>query len=276
MRPGIARWLAPLGVAAIAALDYAAGPWLRLDPLYYAPVAYGAWRVGKRTGMALSAFSALARVSTSVAAGLLPGHVIAVNAGLQLVGCLGIAVLTARVRSLLTEEHQAARRDPLTGLHNARALRERFVLELARASREPRPLAVASVDLDRFKDVNDRWGHSTGDRVLRRVAEVMVRNLRASDTVARVGGDEFVAVLWGADPAEAEHVLSRLSAEVGASMRESGWPVTTSVGVAVFPACEGTIDEMLARADRALYRAKHRGRDALEIEAPPAAPVGPP
>jgi GGDEF domain-containing protein len=59
-------------------------------------------------------------------------------------------------------------------------------------------------------------------------------------------------------------------------MRESGWPVTTSVGVAVFPACEGTIDEMLARADRALYRAKHRGRDALEIEAPPAAPVGPP
>lgn len=266
--PTTAAWLCPVGVVGIAGLDYLAGPSLRLDPLYYAPVGYGAWRGGRGLALSLAALSALARAGTSVAGGpRLSAAVIALNAGLQLVGCVAIALLAARVSTLLAAEQETARRDPLTGLHNARALRERFAIEAARAMREPRPLTIANLDLDNFKEVNDRWGHSTGDRVLRRVAEVLVHNLRAADTVARVGGDEFIAVLWGTEPEEARCVLARLCREVGAAMSAAGWPVTTSVGAAGFATCVGDIDAMIAPADRALYRAKHQGRDRLEFEA---------
>jgi diguanylate cyclase (GGDEF)-like protein len=165
----------------------------------------------------------------------------------------------------------AALVDPLTGLANRRAF-----LESAAACR-PRdgaPLSVLLADLDRFKTVNDRFGHAVGDRVLRVFAGTIERVLRPSDLSGRLGGEEFAVLLPGAGIADAERVAERIRAVYGAAAGTvGGHPVasTVSIGVATSCAAECDLSELLAVADRALYRAKAEGRDrvvAIDCDAP--------
>ncbi len=148
--------------------------------------------------------------------------------------------------------------DELTGLGNRRALEQALRRELARASRSGKPLSVLWLDLDDFKELNDRFGHQWGDAALRAVARVLQRCCRASDVACRVGGDEFVVVLPGVNRLEAERVVRRISRGLGGSGRR----LAASHGVATYPVDGVTAHELLGAADRAMYRAKPstRGR----------------
>jgi diguanylate cyclase (GGDEF)-like protein len=156
---------------------------------------------------------------------------------------------------LLARLEEVARTDDLTGLLNRRAWEEQFPRELARARRNGDPLCVAMLDLDYFKNYNDQRGHQAGDRLLKQSAAAWVRELRASDTLARYGGDEFSVALPGCTLANARDIVERLRAAMPADQ-------TVSAGVACWNGRE-TTEELVGRADAALYEAKRSGRDRL-------------
>ena len=168
-----------------------------------------------------------------------------------------------RERAVAAAEH--AERDPLTGLGNRRHLLKRCAELLPSARRHQRPLALALLDLDRFKDVNDTHGHAVGDAVLVALAQLLRESMRTDDVLVRHGGEEFVLVLPGLAADAAVEVCERLRERVAAFPWQSGCgtsvPVTASLGLALAPAYE--LEVLLARADQALYRAKAAGRNRV-------------
>lgn len=162
--------------------------------------------------------------------------------------------------ALRHELQRLATRDGLTGLHNHRAFHEHLEREAADARRSGQPLALALLDLDHFKAVNDHHGHLIGDELLRAVGAAVAAAVRAGDIVARVGGEELAVLLPATGPAEAEAVAERLRRAVAGS--GGPVPVTASVGVTAAPAGTPPV-ALLAAADEALYDAKRSGRNCV-------------
>jgi diguanylate cyclase (GGDEF)-like protein len=169
-------------------------------------------------------------------------------------------------RMLLDAEHRA-NHDSLTNLPNRDLFNEIAIQQLAACQRERIGLAVLYVDLDGFKSVNDRYGHSVGDDLLCAVASRLTNAIRGSDLVARLGGDEFVVLLIGVEPKDAKAVahnliglLSRPFA-VGALTLQ----ISASIGVAVYPSAGDSIPILLSRADAAMYKAKKAGKQQAAI-----------
>lgn len=183
-----------------------------------------------------------------------------------------------------TQEELArlASTDPLTGALNRRSLLAAGQREFARASRYGRPLAALAMDLDHFKQVNDSLGHAAGDRVLVALVQICQDQLRASDALGRVGGDEFTALLPETVLEGARRVGDRLRQAVDQALRQvldgQELALSLSVGVSVSHPQDASLDELLERADLALYEAKQTGRNRLvsverRSEAPaPSAP----
>lgn len=176
------------------------------------------------------------------------------------------AIANARTHARALDE---AATDPLTGLANRRALELRLRQEFRRAQRSGQPLSVLILDVDHFKYVNDRYGHAAGDAVLVRLAEIVKGQLRGFDLVARYGGEEFVVLLPGIGGTSARTVAERIRHAVAGTAlvlpdgRELG--VTISIGLACYPDCASGTEEMLQRADQALYAAKAAGRNCVVL-----------
>ncbi|MBI5786719.1 MAG: diguanylate cyclase [Rhodocyclales bacterium] len=158
--------------------------------------------------------------------------------------------------------------DALTHLPNRNLLTDRLRQAVAQALRQQTLLAVCYLDLDGFKPINDRYGHDIGDRVLVAVAERLGAIVRDSDTVARIGGDEFVLLLTGAaKPTDFRPVLDRLVAEIAAPYQVDNrqLSVTASIGVALCPLDDSDPDTILRHADQAMYIAKETGRNRYQL-----------
>jgi diguanylate cyclase (GGDEF)-like protein len=164
---------------------------------------------------------------------------------------------------LYEEARNLADRDPLTGFYNHRFLHERLGEEVVRAQRARHPLSVLMLDIDDFKLVNDTFGHLFGDRVLTWTAELIRSTLRASDVPARYGGDEFAIILPETDKDEAraaaERILGAFRDRAFVGEQRGPVPIAASIGVATFPADGRTATDLIAAADRALYRVKRDG-----------------
>jgi len=183
----------------------------------------------------------------------------------MLIGVGGlISQLQATVDQLFDRLSDTARRDPLTGLLNRRGFEERLDAELARARRGNRSVALVLADLDHFKTVNDRLGHPAGDAVLIRVAEVLDRVGRRGDTVARMGGEEFVFIVPDADSSQGYELAERVRTAVEEAFAEQPVKLTVSCGAVSFPVDGITADSLMAAADQALYAAKRSGRNRTE------------
>lgn len=163
-----------------------------------------------------------------------------------------------------------AYRDALTGLPNRTLLSQRVDYALRLAERNGGQFAIMFLDLDRFKTINDSLGHAFGDRVLMEVAERVQHSLRDVDTLSRMGGDEFVALLQDADGAGAEQAARRVLAALAQPFALDGIPFSLgcSIGIALFPADGRSLDELIKCADTAMYRVKDRGRGDFRFYQP--------
>jgi diguanylate cyclase (GGDEF)-like protein len=175
------------------------------------------------------------------------------------------AAVVAYLRERLELEQEAMRRlalhDPLTGVGNYRLLYERLEYEIARHARFNRRFALALLDLNSFKEVNEVYGHLAGDQLLQDVGAVLVQAVRGQDTVARQGGDEFSVLAPESGPVDALALAKRLQRALR-KIRVGDSPLTTSIGYAVFPEHGTTPETLLAAADSALWNSKHQSRAA--------------
>ena len=180
------------------------------------------------------------------------------------------------LRKSVESAQQLALYDELTGLYNRRHFMRAAQVEFERAKRENRRVAIAMMDLDNFKPYNDTHGHVKGDSLLRQLAQTLSKCLRRMDTIARYGGDEFIALMPetrqdGASPLDPAQLLERLRRRIeSASFQESnGSPatrLTLSAGVGEYPRDAETIEDLIALVDKRLYRAKAAGRNCVCAE----------
>jgi len=178
-------------------------------------------------------------------------------------------ILLAMAKERTEYRHKtAAMVDPLTGMANRRSFLHEADELTKRHAASPCPTAVLVIDLDQFKSINDRFGHAVGDRVLQVFAKTATGTIRASDLVGRLGGEEFAAVLYDVSRERAASVAEQIRsgfAEAAAAVEGHKVGATLSIGVVLNHDAELDMPELLAQADFALYRAKERGRNRVEV-----------
>jgi diguanylate cyclase (GGDEF)-like protein len=264
-RPAVVAACAVL-LLLIARLDVSVDPLLALSAFYLLPVLLAAAR-----DPAVGALVALASSGTWCAVDYFRSGsqyddpaVALVNVVMRAAVFLVVVLLVAALRTDADRQGELGRTDPLTGLANTRAFYE--TAEAARRSleRTGRPLTLAYLDVDDFKEVNDRLGHVAGDDVLRRTAAAVASSVRAVDTVARLGGDEFAVLLPETGADEAAVVLERVRRTVQDALPVDGVGLLGfSVGAATFTSAPADVDAMVAAADSVMYEVKRAGKGGI-------------
>ena len=182
---------------------------------------------------------------------------------LEFIYLILMSSMFSSLKGRFNAEREMARVDPLTGALNRRALLELATYEIAQCSRHFRPLSIAFVDLDNFKTVNDKMGHAEGDKVLCEVVITFGETLRKADTVARVGGDEFVVMLPETDEKSAADTIRKVRESLLASMTRNGWPVTFSIGLITHETAPNSAEEMVDQADHLMYSIKNSNKNDI-------------
>lgn len=181
---------------------------------------------------------------------------------------------TAILQNIVNDLNKLIVEDSLTGLFNRRYFKRVMEAEIERNTREHCPLSLAILDVDHFKNINDTWGHDSGDEVLRALAMIMHRNVRQSDALIRIGGEEFAIVMPNVRHNRAEEIMERLRIDIENMIipfNSHEMSITASIGITVRePNQHITIDELYRQADQALYQAKDTGRNKVVINGAPA------
>jgi diguanylate cyclase (GGDEF)-like protein len=253
----------------VGTIDYfAVRQLLEFSVFFLVPVTFFTWVISRRAGFLASAASAAIILAASLAS---PMHVIHArvsywNALIWFGFFVLITLAVAQAKILYVEERQLSRLDALTRIANRRAFYEFAALERDRAQRYGQPITLAYLDLDGFKEINDLMGHDVGDKLLIWVARTMHKNIRRTDSVARIGGDEFAILLPNTDKHAAFRVLQKLLRILNRRMEQNRWPVTFSMGAVTFLTPPNSLQEMIRRADEAMYLAKTNGKNQLQQE----------
>lgn len=253
-------------IAGLTAFKLTAGESVTLiDFLFIAVVGIG-WFVHRRwCGYLVAVIAAADSVVIAVIAApyASPGAAAASGAA-RLALYLIVLALIGMMRRERAGHQKDAVTDPQTGAMNARAFRLRALDEVERSQRYGHELSLAFLDIDDFKQVNDRLGHAAGDRALLDVCHVLRSTVRSVDTVARVGGDEFAVLMPETRSADARAVIDRVRYEVGRLALADGGGVPVSIGLVTFNRPPGSIAELTGAADALMYRAKNAGKDGVE------------
>jgi diguanylate cyclase (GGDEF)-like protein len=249
----------------IGIVDYFTTADISLAIFYLIPITFATWFAGRWSGFFLSLEAAIIWWSDDLQ--------IRSDSDLWLISWnatinFGFFVITSYLLSNLKlayeREKRLARIDSLTGAANHRHFLELLQIEIDRCRRYNYPLTIAYMDVDNFKLVNDRFGHSAGNRLLCLISQVALDQLRSIDTFARLGGDEFALLLPQADYEQGKTVLQRLQDKWLGAMQSNAFPVSFSIGAATFLQPPNTADAVVEQVDRLMYSVKNKGKNGLE------------
>lgn len=252
-------------VGLLGVLDYLTGAEIAFSVFYLLPVMTVAWLAGLRAAWPVVLASGLTWLAADLAADRTYTHawIPYWNTTTRLVVFVIVALLVADLRRALAGAEQLAASDGLTGVANSRTFLDAAERERIRAERYQRPFTLVYIDLDNFKDINDSYGHSKGDEVLRALARSLRQRARSSDVVARLGGDEFAVILPETDYEQAAAYLAELRPLLARELQAIGVGTTCSVGAVTFRQVPASADEMIHLADERMYDAKRAGKDAV-------------
>ena len=235
-----------------------------IEFLHLIPVVLAAWSLGERSGLVTGLIAAIVPLLVEMSLGSRDALGPSSWNALLAAGALGtVAIVVARLRIEIDRLQILAATDELTGVANGRTFHERCRIEINRSQRFETPLTLIYIDLDNFKNVNDEIGHLAGDAVLRIVADVVKKNVRPYDVVARMGGDEFAVLFPAIDEAAAALVRERIRDVISESMARRGLPVTCSIGSVTFHSMPKDTDDLIRVADDAMIEAKRRGKNMI-------------
>ena len=219
-----------------------------------------------QVGAASLAFMQGATGDESIAAAYRHFNFLTLPAGYVVTSMLIILMMASDISAKLKK---MAVQDQLTGLLNRRGFEEYGSRAFAVARRTGQSMSVIMTDIDRFKYINDKFGHAAGDMALAHFARLFSESRRQEDVAARVGGEEFALLLPGTDLRDAMAIADQLCAKIGSTPLDTtvvGLPMTSSFGVAAISKKDKSLDDILLRADRALYRSKRAGRNQVDLE----------
>jgi diguanylate cyclase (GGDEF)-like protein len=253
-------------IAGIGVADFLTGYEIEFSLFCLIPISLLTWFAGRRLGVLASIVSAIVWLAADLASGH-PYQNAAIyywNTGIRLAFFLNVTFLLSALKKAFEREKELAKTDNLTGAVNARFFSELVDLEINRTLRYRHPLTVVYLDLDNFKTVNDRFGHTMGNKVLNTIVENARDHLRKTDVVARLGGDEFAFLLPETDQAAAQVIVTKIQSSLLDEMNRNNWPVTFSIGVLTcIVHIPPTSDELIKQADDLMYSVKNNGKNGI-------------
>lgn len=260
-------WLALITIFLIAFAQTRLPPDVPAALLYIVPVFAAATAAGVRGGIGAAILAALLRLGMDLTGGVAFSHPLVPWFGFVIAATVyGLSAWAAgSLAQTAAAEREHALTDPLTGLPNRRYFQEFAQIELNRTQRYGRPLSLASIDVDRFKQVNDTRGHDAGDALLRLIAVEATQALRNSDIVARIGGDEFAVLLPETPTDGAAIALDKLRSRLLEAVKAAGYDVGFSIGVIGYGGGATTLESLLRDADEAMYEAKRGARGTITV-----------
>lgn len=254
--------LAFFSVTLLGLIDYLTGWEMSFSIFYLAPIFMVAWYINFRSSLSISVFSTAVMITADVLSEAhYPHPVLAIWNEVARFGFLVIvSFLAAELKKHLMIERNLARIDTLTKIPNRRSFFEELTRQIHMARRNDHPMTVAFIDIDKFKLMNDIFGHKTGDLVLTVTAETIQSQLRSSDVVARLGGDEFAVLLPHTTGQISETVMEKVKNALDEQAAHHNWPISYSMGVVTYMHPPVSHEEILGRADELMYACKNNPR----------------
>jgi diguanylate cyclase (GGDEF)-like protein len=256
-----------LMVVLLGLVDHWTGPLWAFSAFDWFPVALAAWFIGLGWGLAVALTGAAAWLIADITGVSNYSHPMMPlwNTAARLTAFLVMAYALSVLRRTLGAERHLARNDFLTDAANSRCFYEAAGRAIEQAKRDGAKIALAYIDLDNFKGINDTFGHSVGDQLLKLVAEIIKKNLRDGDLVARLGGDEFGVLLPGATEESCQMAMKRMQEHFLVEVKKKKWPVSFSLGLVLFKKLPDNVDEMIKRADNLMYTVKGSGKNDIKF-----------
>lgn len=253
-------------ISFISAIGYMVGHEITVSLFLLVPIALATWYGSYRVSLLLCLLSAFIWYLVDVGSSgnpysnpLAPYWNSAIRLGLFLI----TVQLLIQLKTNLNIEKGLSRTDNLTGTLNGRGFTEVAENLFELSSRHQRPTTIAYIDLDDFKKVNDEFGHSEGDKVLQTVGGILLKSVRKSDVVGRLGGDEFSIILPETNEIGAMSTFLKLKDELTAAMKQHNWPIGFSIGVVSFDLPPAKLDEAIRSADALMYHVKRNGKNNI-------------